>query len=1067
MSACPTCGRENAADARFCGNCGASLLNRVGVEERRHVTALFADLVGSTGLGERLDPEVMRSIVGHFFEVATEIVRRNGGNVEKFAGDSVLALFGLTVSHEDDAERAVRAGLLIRDGIPPLAADAGERHGISVQVRIGAESGEVVVGDPFGGATMATGDVLNVAARLEQAAEPGEIIVGNEAYLATRTAIRYEPIGQRALRGRDSTIAAWRAIEAETDLGGTRGVPGLHAPLTGRDDELALLLGAQRRAVTERKAVLFTLIGVPGIGKSRLVREFAESVEAGGTRIVRGRCLPYGEGITYWPMAEIVREIAGVSPDMGTDDATAALAAVVNEPGVAERIGFAIGLVTEPPTGAEGVEREIAWAFRRFIESVAAVGPLVLVFEDIHWGEPALLDLIEYLATWVRGVPLLLLCTSRPEFLDRRSAWGAGRIESSRIALEPLDQAHASTLLAALLDIDELPKPLRDRVLERAEGNPLFVEEVVRMLIDRGILIHRDGRWVAAPEANDVAVPESVEAIIRARLDTLPRPERALLQVASVVGRIFERSAVATLIDDGEPIEPRLDDAVLRDLVTEEPVSEPSYRFKHILIRDVAYASLPKSRRADLHARVAEWLAGWSADRTDEVADICAYHLEQAVRLGVEVQGRVDPAIWRQALDALTASCDRASDREDFRAQESFASRALALPGGTEPKSLDLRWRLVDARYRQTDILGTQELAPDLARDAREAGRPEIEGRARLATAAGLWVSTQGGEGFEPAREELERSLELLTAAGDRRYQFDAEFLYGYVGWWRGDLAEAYDGWERARATARELGDPGREAIALARLAAVRRNQARLEEAGDLYDQALLLAEQSGSRGARAQVTKSFGDHIAVTRTNAEAMPLLRGSLALYEDVGDREGLASVLMSIGSGLAEDGAVDEGIAALRRAAMLFDEIGHGGYLPEAERELAFWLIQSGDLADAELHALRGVEIVAPDDWATVASTRMVLGRVRAAQMRDEEAEALLRGAIEVIEKTDYQASESEEYLALAEFLLERGRSEEGEALGAKARALALMFGAESRSVTWIDGRLAAARARGAQ
>lgn len=588
------------------------------------------------------------------------------------------------------------------------------------------------------------------------------------------------------------------------------------------------------------------------------------------------------------------------------------------------------------------------------------------------------------------------------------------------------------------------------------------------MLIDRGIVIRQNGRWVAVPDAHDVAVPESIEAIIRARLDTLPRPERALLQIASVVGRIFERSAVATLVDDGEPIEPRLDDAVLRDLVTEEPVPEPSYRFKHILIRDVAYASLPKSRRADLHARVAEWLAGWGAGRTDEVADIRAYHLEQAVRLSVEVHGRVDAALGRQAVDALTASCDRASEREDFRAQESFAHRALDLPGGDQETSLDLRWRLVDARYRQSNILGTQELASDLATDARDAGRPDIEGRARLATAAALWVSTRGGEGMASGREQLDRSLELLTAAGDGRYQFEAEFLYGFVGWWRGDLAEAYDGWERARATARELGDAGREAMALARMAGVRRQEARLADALHLYEQALLLAEQSGSRSARAQVAHSYGNHVAATRSNAEAMPLQRESAALYEDVGDREGLASALLAIGSGLVEDGVLDEGVATLRRAVDLFDEIGHGGFLPEAQRELAFALLESGELAEAEVYALRGVETAVAGDWGTVASTRMVLGRVRAAQMRDEEAEALLRSAIEVIETTDYQFARSESYLALAEFLLERGRSDEGEALGGKARTIALLFGEGSGLVKAVDARLAAARvSRGRQ
>lgn len=1065
MTICSACSRESAPGARFCGSCGASLVSRVGVEERRHVTALFADLVGSTGLGEQRDPEVMRAIVGPFFELATDVVRGNGGSVEKFAGDSVLALFGLTVSHEDDAERAVRAGLLIRDAFVRLAADVKERHGISVALRLGAESGEVVVGDPFGGATMATGDVLNVAARLEQTAEPGEFLVGPEAHAATRTAIRYEPMGERAVRGRQFPIAAWRVLDARADLGGERGIPGLRAPLTGRDEELAILLGAQRRAVTERKAVLFTLIGVPGIGKSRLVREFSARIASDGARIVRGRCLPYGEGITYWPIAEIVREVAGITAEMDTEDATAALAAMVRDADVAASIGAALGLGS-PSAGSSTVDRDIAWGLRRFVESVASEQPLVLVFEDVHWGEPAMLDLIEYLATWVRGVPVLLVCTSRPEFLDRRPAWGSGRIESSRIALEPLGRSDASRLLSALLDINDLPAALRDRVLQRAEGNPLFVEEVVRMLIDRGLIVLRDGRWVATPEAHDVAVPESVEAIIRARLDTLPRPERALLQVASVVGRIFERSAVATLIDDGEPVEPRLDEAVLRDLVTEEPVDEPSYRFKHILIRDVAYASLPKARRADLHARVAGWLADRGAGRTDEVADIRAYHLEQAVQLSVEVHGRVDPGLRHQAIEAMTASADRASEREDFKAQESFARRILDLPGSTEPPSLDLRWRLVDALYRQSDIRNSGRLAAELANDARAVGRGDIEGRALFAAASDVWVSTEEAKGgVESARRDLDRSIELLTAAGDTGYRFDAEFLHGYVGWWYGDLEQAHTGWERARATARQIGDARREAIALVRLASVRRYQVRPVEAQVLYEEAHKLAESSGSRSARALSASAFGNHISTILSNAEATPLWREALGLYEELGDRGGIGTVLHAMGVALVRDGVPDEGAAMLRRATALFEEIGHGGYLVEAKRDLAFALLEAGEIVPAEEQALAARGMVADDDPASGASTRMTLGQVRVAQLRDEEAEALLKDAIEIVERTQYRLQYAECYLAFAEFLLLRGRISEGEAFGQRARAVLAPLGARSESVQFINRRLAVARKAG--
>ncbi len=602
MTPCPNCGSENTEGARFCSTCGHSLMTRVSVEERRHVTALFADLVASTSMSDRLDPEIVRGVVSQYFERAKTEIRGIGGTVEKFSGDAVMAVFGLPQAHEDDPERAVRAAFAIRDGLAELAPEAASRHGIELQVRIGIEAGEVVVGDPFSGATMATGDAINVAARLEQHAEPGEIVIGPAVHEVTGRAIACEPAGagRSTARPRPSTPGGHRvAVRARE----ARGIPGHEAPLTGRDEELTILRDAARRARSENKAMLFTVLGLPGVGKSRLTRELEQRAPdrwmADPPRplppVRRGHHVLARRRDRAWTGWHRTRNGSRRGPRPRRR----------SQPGCRDRgcAGVAIGLSTESPVSGEAMDREIACAFRRLWKKPPAA-PVALVFEDIHWAETPLLDLIEYLATWARDRPLLIVCLARPELLDIRPAWGSGRMEASRIQLEPLTREETATLVRSLLEVEDLPETLRQQVLDRAEGNPLFVEETVRMLIERGAVVEREGRWVASKSIGQIEVPDSIEALIRARLDTLPREERSVLQAASVIGRVFQRSAVATLVD--EPVERHLEQAVLRDIVTEEPAADPSYRFKHIVIRDVAYATLPKARRAVLHR-------GWSS----------------------------------------------------------------------------------------------------------------------------------------------------------------------------------------------------------------------------------------------------------------------------------------------------------------------------------------------------------------------------------------------------------------------------------------------------------------------
>ncbi len=594
------------------------------------MTALFADLVSSTALSDQHDPEVVRSVVSQFFERAIAEIRRFGGSAEQFRGDAIMAMFGLQQAHEDDPERAVRAAFAVLNALAELAPEAAERHGIILQARIGIESGEVVTGDPFGGSTMATGDVLNLAARLEEHAGPGEVMVGPVVHEATASAVTYEPAGTHDIKGKAEPVAIWRAVEVRVEPGVTvRGIIGHTAPLTGRDEELQLLREAARRARTEQKAILFTILGLPGVGKSRLVRELGEELRTDDWHILRGRCLPYGEGITYWPLGEIVRDLSGITAELSSAEALERIHAAAPDDETAERLAFAIGLVPAAPVSGESVDRDIALAFRRLLEAASAERPVLLVVEDIHWAEPPLLDLLEYAATWIRDRPILIVCLARPDLYDRRPGWGSGRMEATRLQLEPLTREETSALVDALLTAGGLPPEFRQQVLDRAEGNPLFVEETVRMLLERGAIVEQDGHWVATDAVHEVAVPETIEALIRARLDALPREERSVLQGASVIGRVFQRSAVATLMD--EPVETPLEQAVLRDIVTEEPADDPSYRFKHVIIRDVAYESLPKARRADLHQRTVAWLTDWAGDRRDEFVEIEAHHLEQAV----------------------------------------------------------------------------------------------------------------------------------------------------------------------------------------------------------------------------------------------------------------------------------------------------------------------------------------------------------------------------------------------------------------------------------------------------
>jgi class 3 adenylate cyclase len=560
---CATCGAENREEARFCDSCGAPLAPAPAArEQRKVVTVLFCDVAGSTALGERLDPEALRELMASYFEVARTAIERHGGTLEKFIGDAVMAVFGVPSVREDDALRAVRAAEELRDAV-------------EIDVRIGVNTGEVVTGSVD---KLVTGDAVNVAARLEQAADTGEVLLGEPTYRLVRDAVDAELLAPISVKGKTEPLTAYRLGAVTGDVAVAR---RQDAPLVGRDRERRMLADAWERSRSESACSLFTILGTPGVGKSRLSAEFLAELDA---TIALGRCLPYGDGITYWPVVEVVKQL------LADEEPGPAIAALLGE--------------------GQASADEIAVGVRKLFESRATERPLAVLFDDLQWGEPTFLDLVEHVADWSRDAPILLVCLARPELLELRPGWGGGKMNATTVLLEPLSAAETDELIDELLAGGSLDETLRERIRAAAEGNPLFVEQMLAMVEE---------------SPDEVAVPSTIQALLAARLDQLPAEERAALERGAVEGQIFHRSAVAALAPDDPDVPSRLMGLVRKELVRPSRALLPAddaFRFRHLLIRDAAYDALPKAERAALHERFATWLEAMRCSTRPSTAPI-------------------------------------------------------------------------------------------------------------------------------------------------------------------------------------------------------------------------------------------------------------------------------------------------------------------------------------------------------------------------------------------------------------------------------------------------------------
>jgi predicted ATPase/class 3 adenylate cyclase len=952
--------------------------------ERKLATVLFVDLVDSTGLVTASDPEVARGRVTRFLEHVGSCVELHGGTVGRYAGDSIMAAFGIPQAHDDDAVRAVKAGLAIVDGLGDLG----------VQARVGIEAGEVV--SDASDLTLATGEAINVAVRLQQTAEPGEVLLGPDAHRLTLGAVEAEDLGPRELKGIDQPV--W--VRRVTCAGDPPQRERTAVPLIGREEELELLQNTFSRVVRDRRAHLFTLYGEPGVGKSRLAREFVAGLE--GATILAGRALPYGEGITYWPVAEMVKVAAGITDDEPVREAVQKLRDCCEDEAVADLLALASG-VLEAVEGQRS-RQEIAWAVREWAEKLAHVQPLVLVFEDIHWAEEPLLELIEHMAIWVREAPLLLVCLARPELLDVRPGWGGGRVRATAIELEPLAAAQSEEMIRALNDGMPLTAADLSELTEKAGGNPLFLEETTRMLTEE------DGGLAR--------IPDTVQALIAARIDRLPPAEKTVLQRASVVGRTFWGGAIAHISPDLDAVERLLDDLILRDFVVRETRSsisgEQAYRFKHVLIREVAYSGLSKSERADLHLRFASWLRERAGE---ELLEIRAHHLDHATQFMAELQGSPPRELASEAAAALEEAGRRAFAREANRAARRLFLRSVEL----EP-TLDRRYQAARAAWRITDYPVVAREMEEICLEAERAGLREIQGRALIALAEAATVR-QGD--VDEAERLIERALEVLED-DDKTGRFDALNVRGTISWTRGDLDVEEKIMEEALTIARELERKDLESDAADTLASVYLNRLELDRSKVLAEQALELAEASGSRAALGRAYRYLGQLHLYRGELDEAEAALERARGDLAEAGNTWALGRTLNYLAWTRWGKGDLESAERTFRESIRVLGPLEDRATLCETQRGLAQLLAARGRLAEAERFALEARETVGPQDLTSISTTLMALGVVRAAQGRDEEAEALMREAYERVEGTDLRRNQAETIEVLAQFLRDRGR-----------------------------------------
>lgn len=1008
MAVCTNCGEENPERAKFCLSCGTPMAQEEAPHEvRKMVSIVFTDLVGSTAMQEKLDPESVRRVMLSYRDVMREVIDKHGGVVEKFIGDAIMCVFGVPLVNEDDALRAVRTAIGMRDALAPLNAQLEETWGVRISVRTGINTGEVLAGEKWDTDTGVLGDTVNTAARFEQAAGAEEILFGPTTYALVKDEVEVEALEPLALKGKTEPVPVYRVVGLKTM---PEPLTRSDAPIIGREREVTLLNEALQRAIEEHTCHMFTLLGPAGVGKSRLAAEVLR-VAPEDAVAVKGRCLPYGEGITFWPIIEIVKQVAQIDEADSSERAKRKISLIVGDVPdgglVASIVEQVIGL-SDPTASRE----EIFWGIRKFLELLARRAPLIAIFDDIHWGEPTLLDLIDHIVTWSRTTPIFMLCMARPDLIETRPDWSGGKPNVASVLLEPLTEEYTEALLDSLLGGGAVAPEARARILDASAGNPLFVEEMVSMLIDQGLLARENGHWVPTTDLSKLTVPPTIQALLATRLDRLQRPERQIVERGSVVGRVFTTRGVVQL--SPEPLKPQVK-THLTTLERKEFVArdtfvlggEETFKFRHILIRDAAYNSMPKESRAELHEAFADWLAEILGERVTEQEEILGYHLEQAFRnraeLGMVATKHRDLAT--RAATHLSSAGQRAIRRGDQPAAVNLLTRALELLPPDDERRLDLYPELGAALIYNGDLAEAQRTLDDAIREAKVAGHPRGEAHAVVQRAL---LSLHSGEAttFERAASEARQAIELFKQADDPLGLSRAWRLLAYAEDGAGNAAAAMNSLQEAIKHAQRAGDHSAEADARQTLITFLAFggtpvPAMIKE----LEEHLAWARSTGSLVTEARALGALGQARAMEGSIEEARDLIQGEKRILEELNAKLQLAWTAF-------ESSAVEmladnpEGARAELLATYEYlDQIGETATLSTIAALLAEAEYQLGNYDEAARLTHVSEDLSAADDYLTQLSWRSVRAKLLAQRGDADEGERLALEAVEIGAGTD--------------------------------------------------------------
>jgi class 3 adenylate cyclase/tetratricopeptide (TPR) repeat protein len=931
-SGCPNCGAENEAEAAFCGNCGTGLGLPATVEprstsptvtraaERRLVTVLFADLVGFTPFAEERDAEDVRDTLERYGAIAREVVQRYGGTVEKFIGDAVMAVWGTPTAHEDDAERAVRAALELIDAVREL--------GQEIQARAGVLTGEAAVNMAATDQSLLAGDLVNTAARLQSVAPPGSVLVGEATMRATSSSVAYEAVGAHALKGKQSPVPAWQALRVVAQRRGARRSESVETPFVGREEEFRLLRDQLHLTGRDPRLRLVSITGPAGIGKSRLAWELEKYIDGIVETIYwhRGRCPSYGEGISFWALGEMVRRRAGLAE---TDNETttrervrATVDEYVTEPDERDWINGALLVLLGVEQQSEGGRETLFAAWRRFFENVAALGTTVLVFEDVHWADPGLLDFIDHLLDWSKSAPLLVVTLARPELFDRRPDWGAGRRTFSALPLDPMPEPAMREMLLAL--VPDLPAAALSAIVARADGIPLYAVETVRMLLADGRLAEGDGGgYRTAAELGDLEVPDSLRSLITSRLDGLDPPDRKVIQDAAVLGQTFSVGALAELTGQpGENLEARLRQLVRRELLTLEldPRSPErgQFGFTQSLVREVAYSTLTRPQRRERHLAAARHL---ESSGGDELAGVLAGHYLAAYQ--ASAPGAEADAVAAQARIALRAAADRASALGGHKQAADYLTQALAVTNTDGERA-----QLLERSAEEFELTGRYDTAEKAIRAAIEGFRGSDDAASLARSRARLGQILVGGGHEGAAVAELQEALSELPTDVEPRVR--AELL--------SKLARALyrtDNWAAAIPVA---------------------------------DEALAIAERHRLTRILAEALVSKGSALWTGTRITEAVALLRAGLELARRVGDSQIELRAAANLSLGLISEEGPPEALRVTRAALETARRVGDFPQVVWQTTNAAFYTFFSGEaLAQplAEVDDLLALDLAGSD------------------------------------------------------------------------------------------------------